>query len=55
MKYKYEVILSSTGMKLYYRDFDDVANLIGYLVEGDKSHSIGLVVSREEDKDEEDR
>ena len=53
MKRRYDVIVSSVGLELAYDEFDDVANVIGYIIEGRKEHAVGFVIRENDIKEEE--
>ncbi len=54
MKYKYKVKLTGWDDEyLSYEDLDDVANLIGHIVEGKAEHPVGFVITANKVKEAE--
>lgn len=54
MKYKYEVKLTGWDDEyLSYEDFNDVAKLIGHIVEGKAEHPVGFVITANKVKEAE--
>lgn len=54
MKYKYKVKLTGWDDEyLSYEDFNDVAKLIGHIVEGKAEHPVGFVITANKVKEDE--